>query len=159
MKLTNVLIWVTADFDDFACEFIRKFGKFNMSNCSLFKKHPIECGPAHGHTETVLLFDCCDDVSYHLNTCHLSRCKLKEYELILQRAGLDQISPEGMTKFRVCPRHRYDLGRCWRPPTTCQYPMHSGSSKSLKGREVISVEMAKAIVQLMGASVPIGSRK
>jgi hypothetical protein len=127
--------------------------------CSLYKRGFIECGPSRGRTETVFLYECRDDISVHLKSCCLSRSNLKEYEVILQRAGLDGTSLNEVKKLRVCARHRYGLGRYWRASRSCQYPRHGGSSTKAKGRDVINVTMAKEIYQLFGIHVSIGSRK
>ncbi|KAL9970005.1 hypothetical protein ACROYT_G022307 [Oculina patagonica] len=79
--------------------------------CSLFKRGFIYCGPSRGRTEQVLLYECRDDISVHLKSCCLSRSNLKEYEVILQRAGLAGTSLDDVKKMRVCARHRYGLGR------------------------------------------------
>jgi len=127
--------------------------------CSLYKRGFIECRPSRGRTETVFLYECRDDISVHLKSCCLSRSNLKEYEVILQRAGLDGTSLNEVKKLRVCARHRYGLGRYWRASRSCQYPRHGGSSTKAKGRDVINVTMAKEIYQLFGIHVSIGSRK
>ena len=64
-----------------------------------------------------------------------------------------------LKKIRVCPRHRYGLGKYWRPSKLCQYPRHKGTPTSVKSREVINPTIAKEVFQLFGISVPIGSRK
>ena len=89
----------------------------------------------------------------------MSRADLKEYEVILQRAGLEHLSHEQVKKLRVCPRHRYGLGKYWRPSKLCQYPGHKGTPTSVKSRDVINPTIAKEVFQLFGISVPIGSRK
>ena len=121
---------------------------------SLYKRGFIECGPSRGCTETVFLYECRDDISVHLKSCCLSRSNLKDYVVILQRAGLD-----GTSLDEVCARHRYGLGKYWRASRSCQYPRHGGSSKKAKGRDVINVTMAKEIYQLFGIHVSIVSRK
>ena len=131
-----------------------------MSNlCFLFKKHHFQCGSSHGRDEIVRLVECNEDISYHLKSCHLSRCTLKEFELILQRAGQDRISLDDQKKLQICPRHRHCLGKYWRPLRSCQYPKHSGPKTAVKGQEVIGVAMAQQIYELMGTNVPVGSRK
>ena len=61
-------------------------------------------------------------ITTHLKNCFLSRADLKEFEVILQRAGFECLSHEQVKKLRVCPRHRYGLGKYWRPSKLCQYP-------------------------------------
>ena len=63
----------------------------------------------------------------------------------------------------ICPKHRYDLGKGWRKSkTVCQYPKHSGETtrkKKAKGRNSVSIQLAKDIQMLFGVLVPVGSRE
>ena len=127
--------------------------------CSLHKRGGIECGPSRGRTETVFLYECHDDIGVHFKNCSLSRSNLKEYEVILQRAGLDRMTLDEVKKLRVCARHRFGLGKFWRPSKFCQYPGHKGASSKVKGRDIINVSVAQEIHQLFGTSVPVGSRE
>ena len=127
--------------------------------CSLYKRDFLECGSSRGRTETVFLYECRDDISTHLKNCSLSRSNLTEYEVILQRAGLDRMTHDEVKKLRVCPRHRYALGKYWRPSKLCQYPGHKGSPTNVKSRNVINLATAQEVYQLFQISVPIGSRK
>ena len=81
--------------------------------CSLSKEGLLDCGSSRGRTETVFLFECQDDVTTHLKICFLSHANLKEYEVILQRAGLDRLCHEEVKTLRVCvcARHRYGMGK------------------------------------------------
>ena len=86
----------------------------------------------------------------------LSLANLKEYEVILQRAGLDRLSHE---EVKTLTRHRHGMGKYWRPSKLCQYSGHKGPPTSVKSRDVINPTMAKEVSQLFDISVPIGSRK
>ena len=123
------------------------------------KKGFLDCGFSRGRSETVFLYECREDLTAHLKNCFLSRADLKEYEVILQRAGFECLSHEQVKKLRVCPRHRYGLVKHWRPSKLCQYPGHKGTPTSVKSRDVINHAIAKEVFQLFGISVPIGSRK
>ena len=94
--------------------------------CSLFGIQAIPCGESRGERSIVDLVECNDDITAQLATCHLSRSGLKESELILARAGLFHLTEEQIRNIKVCPSHRYNLGRFWRPRITCQHPSHSG---------------------------------
>ena len=100
-----------------------------------------------------------DDVTTNLKNCFLSRANLKEYEVILQRAGPDHLSHEEVKTLRVCARYRYGMGKYWRFSKLCPYPGHKGSPASVKSREVINPAMAKEVFQFFDISMPIGSRK
>ena len=127
--------------------------------CSFSKKRFLECGSSRGRSETVFLYECQNDLTAHLKDCFLSRADLKEYEVILQRACLEYLSHEQVKKLRVCPRHRYGLGKYWRPSKLCQYPGHRRKPTSVKSHDVINPAIANEVFQLFGISVPIGSRK
>ena len=73
--------------------------------CSLSKEGLLDCGSSRGRTETVFLYECRDDVTTHLKNCFLSLANLKEYEVILQRAGLE------VKTLPVCARHRHGMGK------------------------------------------------
>ena len=79
--------------------------------CTLSEEGLLDCGSSRGRTETVFLYECRDDVTTHLKNCFLSLANLKEYEVILQRAGLDRLSHEEVKTLRVCARHRYGMGK------------------------------------------------
>ena len=100
--------------------------------CTLSKEGLLDCGSSRGRTERVFLYECGDDV-----TTHLKVANLKEYEVILQRAGLDRLSHEEEKTLSVCSRHRYGMGKYRRPSKLCQYPGHKGPPTSVKSRDVI----------------------
>ena len=102
----------------------------------------------------MFLYECRDDVTTHLKNCFLSLANLKEYEVILQRAGLDRLSHEEVKTLRVCARHRYGMGKYKRPSKLCQYPGDKGPPTSVKSRDVINPAMAKEVFQLFDISLP-----
>ena len=59
----------------------------------------------------------------------------------------------------ICPNHRYNLGRYWRPRLTSQHPSHSGPKRRCKGRDVLNLEPAKNVSQDFEVRLPVGSRK
>ena len=126
---------------------------------TLSKERLLDYGSSRGRTETVFLYEYRDDVTTHPKIVFLSRANLKEYELILQRVGLDRLSHEEVKTLRVCARHRYGMDKYWRLSKLCQYPGHKGPPTSVKSRDVINPAMAKEAFQLFDISVPIGSRK
>ena len=64
------------------------------------------------------------DISSHLQNHHLSRENVREKDLILERAGLLELTEEQVKNMTVCPAHGFTLGRYWPAPKTCQYPKH-----------------------------------
>ena len=120
-------------------------------------KYKGSCGNSRGITELVRLGDCNDPVVNHLTSCHLSREKMTEHELILARAGVFELPPSKGGKMFICPKHRHSLGKYWKQRRPCQYPTHRGGKKAIKSRNVVNVRMAKEIMKLHGVIVPIGS--
>lgn len=107
------------------------------------------------------LIDCKDDITNHLQSCRLSKLvgKLEERELILARAGMFYVPTSKQEGMWICPKHRYNLGRNWRPLKTCQHPLHSGPKKQLKNKDVVNLEMSKDIQIQFGVTIPLGSGK
>ena len=91
------------------------------------------------------LGECSDSITTHLNSCHLSRESMTEFELILTRAGVFELPLPKVNKMMICPKHRHSLGKYWKQHRPCQYPMHHGGRKAIKGRDVVNVNMAKEI--------------
>ena len=132
----------------------------NNPNCSFYDKRGKACGYSSLSRESdyVLLRDCTTDITKHLANCHLPK-SLEEYEVILARAGIFQWKKSCTSDMVICPTHRDELGKYWRPPKSCQYPSHGGKPKRLKDTHVINIKVATEIFYLFGLTVPIGSRK
>ena len=132
-------------------------------SCFFNGKDFSECGKSRGRTELVRLVECQDDTTIHLRTHHLSSDKLSEWQLIVARTGLFNLEKGQTDQMWICPKHRYDLGKGWRKSkTVCQYPKHSGETtrkKKAKGRNSVSIQLAKDIQMLFGVLVPVGSRE
>ena len=129
------------------------------SVCSFSGHTEGPCGPCRGKEELVYILECLDDISGHLKKCHLSREPLREFELILFRCGMFNVSRDQLEHMRICPNHRYNLGKFWRPSRLCQYPLHTGQSSAVKGSHVMTVQLSRDAHKLFGRSPPIGSRK
>ena len=113
-----------------------------------------------GTQSIVWLRECKENIQTHLSSCHLSRSGLEEFILISARAGYFYLTDGDIGRMRVCPSHRYNLGRYWRPRVTCQYPSHSGPvRRKCSGRDVFSLGMSKDVFQAFGVLVQVGSRK
>lgn len=126
-----------------------------LSHSSMYRG---SCGNSRGLSDLFRLGDCNDSITSHLNTCHLSKESMTEYELILIRAGIFQSpSLSEVNEMMICPRHRHSLGKYWKQRRPCQYPTHHGGRKAIKNRDVVNVNMAKEINKLHGVIVPIGS--
>ena len=120
----------------------------------------VECGSYRGQDHYTCILDCRDDISSHLSRCHLTKEDIDtEYKLILYRSGFFDLSDEQLVHMKICPTHRYTVGKYWRPSRTCQYPGHTGRSSAVRGNHIISVLLAKDVQKLYGKMLPIGSRK
>jgi len=129
-----------------------------MSSDCFLKAKDGNCGPSRGLCGVVRLSDCNDDIENHLISCHLSKEKLSENQLIFARAGIFNLHQEDTMRMWICYRHRHMLGKFWiSTKVTCHYPEHSGVNRSVKGRYVVNLLMAKDIQTLFGVIVPIGS--
>ena len=129
-------------------------------NCSFSGFGKSSCRGFRGSDTVCRLREFQEDITIHLKTCHLSKLSgMMEYELILIRAGLFDVPPHRQEEMFVCPKHRHNLGRNWRPLRTCRYPLHSGARKKLKNDHVINLEMSKNIHAIFGITTPIGSGK
>ena len=127
--------------------------------CSLNGIAKSDCGASRGYEKSFPLNDCNEDVNAHPVSCHLSKERLTEKDLILARAGLFSLSEMQIETMSVCPKHRHSLGRFWRPPRSCQCPGHTGKSTSVAGRHVIGLNLAREIYTLFGQNAAVGSRK
>ena len=127
--------------------------------CSFNGIGSIVCGECRGESGITHLEQCDGNVQNHLKSCHLTRSNFKEYELILTRAGYFHPMDEDIRCMTVCPNHRYNLGRYWRPRLTCQHPSHSGPSRRCRGRDVFNLELSQHVFRIFGVLVQVGSRK
>ena len=63
---------------------------------------------------------------------------------------------------KICPTHRFALGKHWRPSTARCYPEHTKGTQKRK-RPVpdryITPDMAKEVTLMYGLNCVIGSRK
>ena len=127
-------------------------------SCSLSSVSTITCGEGRSG---VRLRDCRVGIhiSVHLGSCHLSKSGLTEFELILARAGIFDISPDQLETMTVCANHREKLGKLWRPLRSCQYPTHAGPTRNYKTRSVFNVQLSREVLALHGKLVQIGFRK
>ena len=102
------------------------------AKCSFSELRKSKCGDFHGSPFVVgRLLECKDDITGHKQSCHLSKLvgSVEEHDLILMRAGKFDLPTHQQESMWICPKHRYNLGRNWRPLKTCQYPLHSGARK------------------------------
>ena len=118
-----------------------------------------KCGSGRGCKDFVALKSFEDDVSSHLKTQHLSKENVSEKDLILERAGLLEITEEQIENMTICPAHRHNLGKYWQTPKTCQYPKHQGKKTAVAGTHVINFKLAIETKNIYGETVPVGSRK
>jgi len=130
-------------------------------SCFLSRPCTDLCGDSRGISGIISLLQCNDSIDSHLASIHLSRENITEGQLILARAGLFDLDESRVAQMSVCAKHRHTYGKFWRPRTACQYPAHQGrlgrSQKGAKSRYSVNLEMAKAIYQMYGVFVQVGS--
>jgi len=130
---------------------------------SCFLSHPCTdfCVDSRGISGIISLPQCNDSIESHLASIHLSGENITEGQLILARADFFDLDESHVAQMSVCPKHRHTYGKFWRPRTACQYPAHQGgpgkSQKGAKSRYSANLEMAKAIYQMYGVLVQVGS--
>ena len=126
--------------------------------CSFNGKGKIICGESRGKEEVIPLAECVADVRNHLKSCHLSRAKVKEYELILARVGKFNLPLDEIKKLTICPKHLHNLGRYWRPLKTYQYPNYDGRKIALHCKNIVDWQVAQEIQTMFITLVQVGSR-
>ena len=99
---------------------------------SFFEKAGITCGECRGVKKIDNLLECLGDIKNHLDSCHLSKSNLKEYQLFLVRAGIFNLSYEQMSYMTVCPKHRNYLGKFWRPLKRVNMPCIQDQQENTK---------------------------
>ena len=118
-------------------------------------------GSACDNSVVYQLLECNDDISGHLNSCHLSQLvgTLQEHDLILNRAAMYEVSPPQLQSLYICKKHRLSLGKKWRPLKSCQYPQHMGRKSKLTSRNTVNPTTCREIHMIFGTNVAMGSRK
>ena len=123
--------------------------KFAMdAKCSVSELRKSKCGDFRGSPFAVRrLHECKDDITGHFKSCHLSKLvgNVEKHDLILMRAGKFDLPTHQHECMWICPNHRYNFGRNWRPLKTCQHPLHSGERNNLKNKGVVNIQMSKNI--------------
>ena len=130
-------------------------------SCFLSRTCTDLCGDSRGISGIFSLLQCTDSIESHLASIHLSRQTITEGQLILARTGLFYLDEPVVAEMSVCAKHRHTYGKFWRPRTACQYPAHQGrpgrSQRGATSRYSVNLEMAKAIYQMYGVLVQVGS--
>ena len=138
---------------------VRQIKFQNKMSCFLSQKG--KCGDSRGFSGLFCLLQCDESIDSHLASIHLSQEDITEWKLILARAGFFDLEESVVGKMTVCAKHRHTYGKFWRPKTACQYPAHQGrprrNQQGAKSRYSINLEMSKAIQQMYGVFVQVGS--
>ena len=132
--------------------------------CFLSFRNANTCGGFKGNQDLVLLSECQNDLTAHLQQCHLSKEGINsERELIMMRAGFLYRTEQQFQTMFVCPRHQANLGKYWGNQSrrsACQYPEHRGKkTKGGKNDRVVSVKLAREVQQIYAVIIPVGSGK
>ena len=126
-----------------------------MSSC--FLSYISGCSHSRGICDLSRLLDCNDSIESHMRSVHLTSENINEHELIQARAGYFDLSLPKVSDLWICPKHRHTLGKFWKQRRPCQYPLHKGASKAVKGRDVVNLITSKDILRLYKVLVPVGS--
>ena len=139
-------------------------------SCS-FSSSDSTCGPtvyAPEDPSIIPLRACRKDLSGYLTNLGVSGCRglgsrniPAEYdsmiEIILNRAGIYNLSRDDMEKMAICPKHRYDFSTHFQKlPPRCSYPIHRGEKKSLKNPRRVN-KVSEETYSLFHVKVPIAS--
>ena len=128
------------------------------------------CGPtpyAPDCIDIIPLQSCRKDLSDYLTNLGVSGSRgygtqnvPVEYDLILNRAGLHNLSKEEKGKITVCPKHRYELTTHFQKSSSvCCYPSHKTQQHKLKNPRRVNRQISDEIYNWFKVSVPIGSGK
>ena len=132
----------------------------NYSDCSF--KQLSECGKTHTTYKTgneiVSLEDCNLSTKGHMQSLQISgQIEVIEYQLIINRSGLGNVA----ISEKICPKHRFNLGICWRPTSTCSSHPQPFHAKSVKRRKLsvryCNSKLASLIEDKYKIHFPIGS--
>ena len=129
------------------------------TSCSFIGKGKIICGESRGKQDVIPLVECVADVRNHLKSCHLSRTKVTEQELVLARVGRFNLPLDEIKTLTICLKHRHNLRQYWRPLKTCQYPNHEGRKIALHCKNPVNWQMAQEIQMMFITLVQVGSRE
>ena len=120
------------------------------------------CGEFKGHQDVVLLSECQNNITAHLQRCHLSKGGIySEGKWIMMRAGFLYPAEQQFQTMFVCLRHRVNLGEYWgnqSRSSACQYPEHRGKKKGVKNDRVVSVKIAQEVQQMFAVIIPVWVR-
>ena len=129
--------------------------------CSFSVVLNTKCGRKKGDHDTPFLRECCSDISNHLQSCHLSRKKMTEVELILAHAGLYDLGGSNVKETNICPTHQNNLGRYW-PGSLHELASILnilGRSNDVDGDKLINLEASRNIYTQCGETTQVGSRE
>ena len=134
-------------------------------NCSFISENS-PCGIVGSDTTFVPVDACTNDVTDHLVSLGISRKRgwrntgaVSEKELILNRSGKFNLSPNDTSSMTICPKHRRELTVDWpgRKRYVCGYLKHVGSSKQLKSPRRVNFTMSHEIYTMYGIVTPAGT--
>jgi len=135
-------------------------------SCSFVSENS-PCGLIGLGTTLVTLSACTQDMTPHLVSLQVTgkrgrgKTVLSEKDLILNRAGLFDLTIEQAEAMTICPKHRKNLTTDWqgRKSRVCTYPIHERPRKQIQLPRRVNASMSLEIHQMLNAVVPIGSGK
>ena len=127
------------------------------------------CGDSESNaSDVVSLSTCTKSVHHHLLQHGLSSSKdwgkssnITEYELILNRAGMFDVSPSACQEMKICGNHRSSLSTMWHGvrKRSCSFPDHHGKKNAMKSPRRVTMAMSLSLYSKSQLKLPIGSGK
>ena len=135
-------------------------------SCSFVSENS-PCGLTGIGSTIVPISACTLDMTSHLISLQVTgkrgggKASVSERELILNRAGLLELTRQEELMMTICPKHRKSLTTDWqgRKSRACSYPAHVGKRKQLQHPRRVNAPMSVEIHQMFASVVPIGSGK
>ena len=100
-----------------------------------------------------------DDITHHLQSCHLSKLvgKIQEHELILARTGMFCVPTEKQKDMFNMPKAQIQLGPKLASIKDMPIPIVFWTKEKAENNDIVKLEMTKSIQLQFGVTVPVGS--
>ena len=82
-----------------------------------------------------------------------------EWKLILNQAGLSDVTKDELKTIVIFPRHRRKFTRLRDRSGPCEHPLHQGETTKLKKPKKVTADISDSIFEEFGVVIPIASRK
>ena len=82
-----------------------------------------------------------------------------EWKLILNQAGLSDVTKDELKTIVIFPRHRRKFTRLRDKSGPCEHPLHQGETTKLKKPKKVTADISDSIFEEFGVVIPMASRK